>query len=64
MPTVIRIGPYRLFFYANEGREPPHIHAERDDHMAKFWLTPVRLQRSIGFGRTELREIERPVTQH
>ena len=29
--------------------EPPHIHVERDDNIAKFWLDPVRLQRSDGF---------------
>jgi hypothetical protein len=22
MPTVLRIGPYRFFFYSNEGDEP------------------------------------------
>ena len=29
MPTLLRIGPYRIFFYSNEGNplEPPHVHA-------------------------------------
>jgi hypothetical protein len=31
MPTVLRIGPYRFFFYSNEGHEPPHIHVESAD---------------------------------
>jgi Domain of unknown function (DUF4160) len=31
---------------------------EREEAMAKFWLDPVRLERSRGFGRTELRRIE------
>jgi len=26
MPTVLRWGPYRAFFYSNERGEPPHIH--------------------------------------
>lgn len=30
MPTILRDGPYRLFFYSNEGEEPPHVHVERD----------------------------------
>jgi len=25
MPTVLRSGPYRLYFYSNENDEPPHI---------------------------------------
>jgi len=48
MPTVLRHGPFRFFFYAGDGTEPPHIHAERDDGEAKFWLDPVRLDRSYG----------------
>jgi hypothetical protein len=48
MPTVLRSGPYRFFFYAGDGAEPPHIHVERDDGEAKFWLDPVRLKRNNG----------------
>src|SRR5688572_3522127 len=43
MPTVARIGPYRFFFYGNEGTEPPHIHVQRERRLAKFWLDPVLL---------------------
>jgi hypothetical protein len=49
MPTVLRSGPYRLFFYSGD----------RDDaSLAKFWLDPVRLVESGGFGRTEIRRVE------
>lgn len=41
MPTVLKIGGYRFFFYSNEGNEPPHIHVEKSDSLAKFWLDPV-----------------------
>jgi len=54
MPTVLRLGPYRFFFYAGDADEPPHVHVERDRNTAKFWLDPVRLQNSGGFGRTEI----------
>lgn len=64
MPTVMRIGPYRFFFYSADGHEPPHIHVERDQSIAKFWLDPVRLAVSGGFGRAEIRDIERLVGQH
>ena len=57
MPTVLRAGPYRFFFYAGDRGEPRHIHVERDDKIAKFWLGPARLQSSGGFSRAEVTRI-------
>ncbi len=54
MPTAFRDGPFRFFFYSGDRDEPPHIHAERDECTAKFWLDPVRLERSHGFSSKEL----------
>lgn len=62
MPTVLRHGPYRFFFYASDRDEPPHVHVERDDNVAKFWLDPVRLQRNGGFSRAEIGRVEKLVT--
>ncbi len=45
MPTVMRVGPYRLFFYSADGGEPPHIHVDRDNHIAKLWLDASGSQR-------------------
>jgi hypothetical protein len=64
MPTVLRTGPYRFFFYAGDRDEPPHIHIGRDENTAKFWLSPVRLQNSGGFGRTEISRIQRIVDEN
>ncbi len=64
MPTVARIGPYRFFFYGNEGAEPPHIHAQRERRLAKFWLEPVSLARSKGFAAHELRRLENLVKEN
>jgi hypothetical protein len=64
MPTVARLGPYRLFFYAGDRDEPAHIHVERDDRIAKFWLDPIRLQSSGGFSRTEISRIEKLLHLH
>jgi hypothetical protein len=58
MPTVLRTGPYRLYFYSDDRREPPHVHVARDASRAKYWLKPVRLQTSEGFGAVELNKIE------
>ena len=64
MPTVLKSGPYRLFFYAGDRDEPQHIHVERDDRIAKFWLDPIRLQSSGGFSRIEIARIEKLVNNH
>ncbi len=64
MPTVAREGPYRIFFYSNEGAEPMHVHVERDERVAKYWLTPVRLVKNGGFKRHELSDIENLVNRH
>jgi len=37
------VGPYRIYFYSHEPNEPPHVHVDRDDQSAKFWLDPVAL---------------------
>ena len=58
MPTVLRSGPYRLYFYSHETNEPPHVHIDRDDATCKFWLDPVALARNLGFNAKELRNME------
>ena len=64
MPTVLRVGPYRFYFYSNDAEEPKHIHVARDGHVAKFWLEPVRIQRSGGFSRVEIRRVSVLVRKH
>jgi len=64
MPTVLRVGPYRFFFYASDRDEPPHIHVERDVKVAKVWLRPVRLERSGGFSRREINRIQKLVEEN
>lgn len=64
MPTVLRLLSYRFFFYSNEGNEPRHIHVERDESVAKFWLEPVELAGSYGFRAKEINEIRRLVLDH
>ena len=61
MPTVMRIGPYRFFFYSNERGEPAHIHVLRERALAKFWLEPVALAKSKHFAAHELNAIRQHV---
>ncbi len=64
MPTIARIGPYRIYFYSHDRAEPPHVHVDRDESTAKFWLNPVSLAYNIGFRARELRDVRRMVTDH
>ncbi|MBF0491890.1 MAG: DUF4160 domain-containing protein [Deltaproteobacteria bacterium] len=64
MPTVLKIGPYRFFFFAGDHNEPIHIHVECEDKVAKFWLDPVRLQKSGGFNRLEIGRIQKIVFKY
>jgi hypothetical protein len=53
-----------LFFYSADRDEPPHVHLEREDAKAKFWLDPVRLEQSRGFSRLEIGRMERLVAEN
>ena len=64
MPTVLRPGPYRVYFHSHEPNEPPHVHVDRDNESAKFWLTPTALARNLGFSPVELRRIQRIIEEH
>jgi hypothetical protein len=61
MPTILRSGPYRLYFYSHEPNEAPHVHVDRDRSTCKIWLNDVALASSLGFQSAELRTIEKLV---
>ena len=62
MPTVLRHQGFRFFFYSNEGSEPMHIHVEKGESIAKFWLEPVELASSYGFNATEINLLRKLVS--
>lgn len=64
MPTILRVGPYRFFFYSLDCDEPPHVHVQRDQEEAKLWLEPVEVERNHGFAGHELRKIRKLVVQN
>lgn len=64
MPTVLRVGRFRFFFFSNEGQEPAHIHVKAGEDEAKFWLDPVQLAANYGFNGRELTQIQRIIVEH
>jgi hypothetical protein len=45
-----------MFFYSADRGEPPHVHVVREAKEAKFWLNPIRLEDSGGFGSSEIND--------
>ena len=64
MPTILKVAGFRFFFYSLEGHEPPHIHIEQGDSVAKYWLEPVRLANSYGFRSQQLNRLRLLVIEH
>ena len=64
MPTVLRIGPYRFYFYSHEPNEPPHVHVDKADATAKIWLDVPAFAKSRGFRSRERNAILEIVVEH
>lgn len=64
MPTILRTGPYRIYYFSHDLHEPSHIHVDRERFSAKFWLQPVSLARNLGFSARELRRIQSILVDH
>lgn len=63
-PTILRRGPFRLFFFSREERRI-HVHVAHPDGEAKFWLLPsVALAASIGLSDRQVREAQTIVEEH
>jgi len=64
VPRLLAVEGFRFFFFSNERSEPPHVHVERGDGVAKFWLEPVALDSSSGLKTQELRRARILVVEH
>lgn len=64
MPKVLELRGFRFFFFSGEGDEPPHIHVEHGDQVAKYWLNPVELAESQGFRNHELNKLRVMVIEY
>ncbi|MBK9763059.1 MAG: DUF4160 domain-containing protein [Flavobacteriales bacterium] len=65
-PRAIQdIDGFRFHFFSKENGEPPHIHVEKGDGSAKWWLTDEpKCVYSVGFKTNEERKIEQLVKLH
>jgi Domain of unknown function (DUF4160) len=64
MPIVLRIGPYRFYFFPDESNQPPHIHSKTGDGECKFWLNPVKLADNKNLSPKTIRTIEKIVFEN
>jgi hypothetical protein len=53
-PTILRIGGYRFYFFSRE-RPRAHVHVQRSNGQAKFWLEPdAQLAQNYGLGHRQV----------
>jgi hypothetical protein len=64
MPTVMRIGSFRFYFYSHEPNEPPHVHIDRGEATIKVWLDSGEVAKSRGFRAHEINDIVTLVDEH
>jgi hypothetical protein len=58
MPTVFYFKGYRFYFFSNENGEPIHIHVEKAEGSAKYWLDQNIVEEySYGFSARQRKEI-------
>ena len=68
MPVILLINGWRFFFYANENKEPVHIHVQKAEMEAKFWLDvesfEIREAFSFHFTPAAKRDVRKIIYQH
>jgi hypothetical protein len=52
-----------VFFYANEGNEPVHVHVRRAGGFAKFWIEPLELAYAKGLKVPEIARAEELIAE-
>ncbi|MBA3897044.1 MAG: DUF4160 domain-containing protein [Sphingomonadaceae bacterium] len=64
MPTLLRIGAFRFYFYSHEPNEPHHVHVDRGSATIKIWLDTLEVANSRGFRALEIGGIVALVEEH
>jgi hypothetical protein len=68
MPTVLMLFGWRFFFYANERNEPIHIHCQKAEAEAKYWLDVESFEaieaHSYNMSASDKRTVRRIIFEH
>ncbi|MBK6721572.1 MAG: DUF4160 domain-containing protein [Sphingomonadales bacterium] len=64
MPTLLRYGGYRFYFFSHEPNEPPHIHVDKGNATIKVWLATLEVARNRGFRTHEIAGIIAIISDH
>ncbi len=68
MPAILLILDWRLFFYANEGNEPIHVHCRKGEMECKYWLDreAYDIEEAFSFNMSEkdTRQIRKIIYDH
>ncbi len=68
MPTILVMLGWRLFFYANEGAEPIHVHCRKGGMECKYWIDTegfdIDEAYSFGLNPRDKREIRKIIFQN
>jgi hypothetical protein len=68
MPTILLLNGWRFYFYSNENNEPVHIHVQKAEMEAKFWLREdifdIEEAYSYQMNSKDLREVRKIIFDH
>ncbi|MGD0999089.1 MAG: DUF4160 domain-containing protein [Candidatus Brocadiia bacterium] len=68
MPTILTLLGWRFFFYANEKNEPIHIHCQKAEAEAKYWLDVDSFEvieaHSYNMNSADKRTVRRIIFEH
>lgn len=68
MPTILVLSGWRLFFYANEGNEPMHVHCRKGGMECKYWMDDIKFDireaYSHGLSPRDRKQIRRIIFNH
>ena len=68
MPTILFIAGWRFFFYSNEINEPIHIHVQKAEREAKYWILvdAYEIEEAFSFKLSprDKREVKKLIYQH
>jgi len=68
VPTILVLLGWRLFFYANEGNEPMHVHCRKGERECKYWIDEdnfdIRESYSYNLSPSDKKQIRKIIFSH